>query len=73
MCGLVEKLRVLGYENTLGLEFHSDPGADREEFLPKFREKDRVKILDASGGEVFVAPVRFFCVLRSVVMPDLVP
>ena len=55
VCELVEKLRVLGYEHTLELEFHSDPGADRRGFLPKFREK----------GRVIVAPVRSFafCVL----------
>ena len=73
MCELVDKLCVLGYEHTLELEFHFDPSTDHEGFLPKFREKGRVKILDAPSGEVVVVPVRLFCVLRSGVMPDLVP
>ena len=53
---LVDRLRALGYEHTLELEFQHefefariDPRDDPDEFFPCFREKGRVTILNKSG------------------------
>lgn len=65
MRGLVDKLCMLGYEHTLVLEFRSEsvkllPDLDFRSFMPKFRERGRVKISNTSGGEVFDLVVRIF-------------
>ena len=54
---LADKLRNLGNEQTLEVEFRfeylvSDPLVDYKRFLPKFREKGRVRIVDCSGRQV---------------------
>ena len=65
MCGLVDKLRALGYEHTLELEFgfHSRLfphilASSRGSF-PKFREKGRVIVSDNGSGKTIEVIVRF--------------
>jgi len=63
-CGLVNKLRALGYKHTLELElqFESakfDPKLGFRGFLTEFRERGRVRILNRSSGELFNLAVRF--------------
>ena len=56
-CGLVDRLRVTGYGHTLVvelrlMEFGVDPGGyDFTEFLPKFREKGVVVVIDTVHGD----------------------
>lgn len=62
-CGLVNKLRALGYEHTLELEFQLesvDPTLYLGGFLRNFREKGRVRVVNTSSGEVLDLAVRFF-------------
>ena len=65
MCGLVDKLRALGYEHTLELEFgfHSllfpHALASSREYFPKFREKGRVIVWDTGSGKTIEVTVRF--------------
>lgn len=49
---------------TLEVEFRFEPlpmeQMDCKKFLPKFREKGRVKVLDRSSGQVMELTVCFF-------------
>ena len=65
MHGLVGKLRTLGHEHTLALEFRlasvtPDPGLDYKAYFPKFRGVGRLRILDTSSGKAFDITVRSF-------------
>ena len=73
-CRLVSKLSTLGYKHTLELEFrfdgtYFDPDLAFGGFLPKFRERGRVKILNTSSGEFLDLAVRFF--LRPALRCDI--
>jgi len=64
MSALADKLRELGNEQTLELEFRFQclnlaPRVDHIVFLPKFREKGRVIMVDSSTGRVLEFTVRF--------------
>ena len=54
LCRLVDKLRVLGYEYTLEVEFQGGrpaewgAGSGLRKILPKFEEKGRVRIVQKS-------------------------
>jgi hypothetical protein len=54
LCGLADRLRGLGSKHTLEAEFWVDSVRSSEhhkEFLPKFKEKGRVRIVgDRCGG-----------------------
>ena len=55
-CGLVDRLRATGYSHTLEvvlrlMEFADPGGYDFVEFLPKFREKGVVVIIDDIHGD----------------------
>jgi len=57
MSALIGKLCREGYKQVLGVEFRCtsvvwDQTADNKEFLPRFREKGWVKIVDRSTGRV---------------------
>jgi len=63
LCGLIGKLRTLGYDHALELEFrfepaNFDPNLDYRGLPPKFRENDQVRILDTSGEKVLEIVVR---------------
>ena len=50
---LADKLRKLGNKQTLEVEFRFVPVvSDLKGFLPKFRERGRVRIVDLSNGQV---------------------
>jgi hypothetical protein len=54
VCGLVDRLRVSGYVNTLEVEFLAnivgpEEEADHERILPKFKEKGRVRVVEISS------------------------
>ena len=54
---LTDKLRKLGNKRTLEVEFRfeslaSDTPVDYKKFLPKFREKGQVRVVDRSSGQV---------------------
>ena len=57
---LVNRLRLLGYQHTLEVEvrvveFMSlKQGLDDEGFLPRFRKKGRVKMLEGRSGRCFL-------------------
>ena len=57
LCGLVDRLRATGYRHILEAELRltkieDDPGAwDFTKFLPKFREKGAVTVVDAAHGD----------------------
>jgi hypothetical protein len=59
VCELVDKLCLLGYKSTLEVELWTrkpiefSGGQDMREFLPKFREKGRVRFWEATGVELF--------------------
>ena len=70
MCALVDKLHMLGYGHTLELELRCEPATsgsnlDYSGFLPKFRERGRVRILDTSSGETLEVTVRSFRLVSS--------
>ena len=56
LCGLVDRLRTAGYNRTLEVKlrlakYEGDPGEyDFTKFLPGFREKGVVTIIDAFHG-----------------------
>lgn len=57
ICGLVDRLRRSGYKNTMEVELRAetvtiDSKAYYKEFLPKFQEKGRVRIVETSSGTV---------------------
>ena len=60
LCGLVDRLHVMGYDHTLEAELHlrgivSGPGEDGFiKFLPGFRERGIVTIIDANRGDHFL-------------------
>ena len=65
--GLVDRLRASGYKRTLELEFRhshyfaetvSDAGPDG--FLPKFREKGRVTVLETTGERILYCSDELF-------------
>ena len=61
---LADKLRKLGNQRTLEVEFRfvlvaSDQSKDLKGFLPKFRERGRVRIVDLSDGWVLELAVCF--------------
>jgi len=56
ICGLVGRLRMSGYKDTLEVEFRAEfvdlgEKVNHEEFLPKFKERGRVRIVETSSGE----------------------
>ena len=57
LCGVVDRLRAMGYRHTLEAELRltdigGDPGKyDFTIFLPEFREKGIVTIIDAAHGD----------------------
>ena len=57
LCGLVDRLRMSGYEHTLEVEFPIDVEdmdnyeAYQEKLLPKFKEKGRVRIAYILSGK----------------------
>lgn len=59
VCSLVDRLHLLGYQRTLEVEVRargsmgSKRGMNDLEFLPKFREKGRVRILADTTGECY--------------------
>jgi len=66
---LVDKLSTLGYKHTLELEFRCESVGlhlDFKDFLPKFRERGRVRISNTSSGEVLDLIVRFFFTTHTV-------
>lgn len=76
LCMLVAKLRMLGYDHTLELEFRLDPvnfdlNLDPKGFLPKFRERGCVRVLHHSCGRALEISVRFFVCDLHVVVSDL--
>ena len=60
LCGLVDWLCVMGYCHTLEAELHlrgivGGPGEDDfTKFLPEFRERGTVTIVDANCGDHFL-------------------
>jgi hypothetical protein len=61
VCGLVDRLRASGYANTLEVEFRAvfvEPGEGmhHEKFLPKFKEKERVRVVEVSSGRFLEWP-----------------
>ena len=56
ICGLVDRLRMSGYRHTLELELqiaYLKLGKQRHErFLPKFKEKGLVRIVEVLSGRV---------------------
>ncbi|KAF9645177.1 hypothetical protein BDM02DRAFT_3120599 [Thelephora ganbajun] len=53
ICELVDRLQVSGYEHTLELELQADSvELGGEDFLPKFKEKGLVRIIEVSSGRV---------------------
>lgn len=58
LCGLVDRLRAMGYRHTLEAELRltangDDPGKDGfTSFLPRFKEKGIVTITDAVNGNL---------------------
>ena len=74
---LADKLRKLGNKQTLEMEFRFelvplDQPRDLKGFLPKFREKGRVRIADLSHGQVLELAVCFpFCSCYIVALSDL--
>ena len=59
LCGLVDRLNVMGYHHTLEAEVRLTAiDGDYEEydftkFLPKFREKGVVTVIDAARDRIF--------------------
>lgn len=58
ICALVGRLQKSGNKNTLEVELQADTAEADEEgrhekFLPKFREKGRVRIVDVSSGRLW--------------------
>ena len=56
ICGLVDRLRMSGYKHTLEVVFRAqlvdlDEEVDHDKFLPRFKEKGRVKIVEISSGK----------------------
>ena len=57
LCGLVDRLRATGYRHTLEVELrHTEVGSDVgkhdfTKFLPKFRERGFVTVIDAVHGD----------------------
>jgi hypothetical protein len=56
ICGLADRLRVSGCKHTLEVEFRAqfadlDEEVDYDGFLPKFKEKGRVRIVETSSGK----------------------
>ena len=54
ICGLVDRLEKSGYRHTLELGFRAefvdlDEEVDHQEFMPKFKEKGRVRIVEVSS------------------------
>ena len=54
ICGLVDRLCLLGYKHTLEVEFRAqlvnlDEEVDHDKFLPKFKEKGRVRVVEISS------------------------
>lgn len=50
LCGLINRLQMSGYKHTLEVEFRTpivelDEEVRHEKFLPKFKEKGRVRIM----------------------------
>ena len=61
ICELVDRLRATGYRHVLEVELRltetGDPGEyDFTEFLPKFREKGVVIVVDAVHGDRMLHP-----------------
>ena len=61
ICGLVDRLQALGYKHTLEVEFRANcvelGGEMRQEnFLPKFREKGRVRVVEDLTGRFWEWP-----------------
>ena len=56
LCQLVQRLRRLGYQHKLELEFHIPDVPDDQEvfkvFLPQFRQLGRVKLISEEDGRV---------------------
>ena len=57
ICGLVERLQTLGYKRKLEVEFRAPivavPEIYHKWFLPKFKKKGRVRIVEGSSGKVW--------------------
>lgn len=58
MCGLVDRLQKSRCKHTLEVEFRADTVDLGEElhhdkFLPKFKEKGRIKIVEVSSGKLW--------------------
>ena len=56
ICELVERLERSGYTHTLEVKFRAqfvdlEEEVDHEEFLPKFKKKGRVSIVEVSSGK----------------------
>ena len=57
LCGLVDRLRAMGYRDTLEVELRFGKIADNPEkhefanVLPKFKEKGAVTVVDTSLGD----------------------
>lgn len=61
VCGLVDRLRMSGCRHTLELEFRAefvelDGKVYHKEFLPRFKEKGRVRIVEISSGRFWEWP-----------------
>ncbi|KAF9647254.1 hypothetical protein BDM02DRAFT_3117393 [Thelephora ganbajun] len=61
ICGLVDRLQASGYKYTLELELQADSvelgeEAHHKDFLPKFKEKGLVRIIDFASGRVWEWP-----------------
>lgn len=57
LCGLVDRLQSSGYKHTLEVELRADivnirGEVTHEKFLPKFKKKGRVRIVEISSGTV---------------------
>lgn len=58
ICGLVDRLRRSGYNHTMEVELRGDivkmgEVARSHEFLPRFKEKGRVKVVEVSSGRLW--------------------
>jgi len=57
ICGLVDRLFVAGYKHTLAVEFRTKCAKELEgkvthgKFLPKFKEKGQVRVVEVSSGK----------------------
>ena len=57
ICGLVDRLRMSGNKHTLEVEFRAqfvnlDEEEDHDKFLPKFKKKGRVRIVEIASGKI---------------------